>query len=249
MAQASADMVPSVLRCKKSCRHSGLSIIPDRNSRFYSIVKLIQQQCGHAGVLPHIHLIFPFLPQDIFGDVCKIISQCLSEFKPFDVYFNDIVRTHGSGKQYCYLVCDHSSKAMLVKLQQHVFTVLCDALKNGNSESTNKHSAKLKAKHSKKSKKKRKEKRDDRSCLEHDERNTSFNPHLSIGQMNEKQYKTMKNEVISAFQELHQRNDVQSDNNTDLLRNILHFKVSNIYIINRNANGGPHRVVKTLPLS
>eukprot|EP01084_Bolivina_argentea_P241217 405004_1 len=142
--------------------------------------------------MPHIHLIFPFLPREQFDNICSILLGFKQS--PFNIKFANVERTHGTGKQYVYLVCDEDSKALLVSLQQRIMNILCESLRRGNGKQL---SSKTKKKKKHKSRKKCKIKTNEsedvqKVCLEQDKRNIDFNPHLSIGQMNENEFKTVK---------------------------------------------------------
>merc|ERR1712113_813741 len=171
----------------------------------------MQSEGGHYGVTPHIHLIFPFLPKELFGNVSNIINHCIENIEPFTVHFNDFCRSHGSGKQYAYFVCDDESKNKLIKLQKVIMDKLCMALRNGMSQNGD-------AKNTKKNKKKRKKKDvenevDDRKCCLEEIRNIEFEPHLTLGQWEEKSFKAIRNMVIEAFKENeHETNDESKQN-------------------------------------
>ena len=265
-----------ILRCKNSSRDTGLCVMPNENCNFYNIVKIIQKNTGHFGITPHIHLIFPFLPKESFNDIYKIITHFTMEFKSFEIRFKDIIRKEGTGKQYVYLVCDDLSKDILVKMQKSIMIGLCDALRNGQKPKQNQHKlrnlddndeeesksnkrnnkkngngkkkGKKKNKHKPKNKNKNlSENEEKKTCLEQDIRNVEFDPHLSIGQLNEKEFKIIRNMVLSAFEETQNESDNEKiESEQELFRQILHFKVDNLYMI--NARRGTHVIHKTIVL-
>eukprot|EP01084_Bolivina_argentea_P289837 497780_1 len=248
------NSIKFILKCKNTCRNHGLSLIPNSNSRLCNIVKIVtDQKGGHRGVTPHMHLIFPFLPKEVFANAYQIVNHCIKDIEPFIVSFNDISRTHGTGKQYCYLVCDPYSKQKLIELQTNIMNGLCIALKNGNiGNNIENKNIKNGKKNKKKNKMKKMEVENDKCCLENDIRNIEFNPHLTLGQWDEKEHKTIRNMILSAFKETENENKNDSDANDTiemeqkLFQSILKFKVDCVHMV--NVRRGKHRIVKTIPL-
>ena len=266
MAQASLakqqqeiDEQQYTLKYKSACRTTGLCLIPDADSKLYSIVQVIREQYdrGYHGVMPHIHLIFPFLPKDSFAVVGSMIKQCIADIAPFEISFNDIVRTHGTGKQYCYLICNSESKRKLVSLQARIMNLLCGALNNGTPQpaASPEHTQKKRKKKGKRKPQASESKSNTahKTCLEHEKRNVDFNPHLTIGIVHEKEFTLVRKMIFSALQEneLESAQESKTDHGSDdedheLMARVLRFKVSNLYMI--NAKSGSYRVIKTIPL-
>ena len=275
--KSSQSKQSAVLKCQSTDRNTGLCIIPGSDSRFYSIVQIIREQYdrGYPGTMPHIHLIFPFLPKNIFDPTAQIISDCLRDIGPFEITTCDLVRTAGTGKQYCYLLLDEESNQKVVELQSRAMTALCSALRAGNGPQTQSN---MKSSATKKGGKRGKTKKcknhqkggnavsadSHQTCLEMDVRNTTqFRPHLTVGNATEREFKVLKKQLFGALREIESEKESTANGTDDheqkenskgavtdqsLLQNILRFEVSALYFIYKSNQKRHYRIGKTIAL-
>ncbi|ETN99368.1 hypothetical protein RFI_38113, partial [Reticulomyxa filosa] len=159
------------LKSRRCLRDSVVCVCPKKEDPIFRILTKIRGKYDKRAItdLPHVHLFFPFLPQEIFYEIYAIMTEAVQYYKQekeneylqkFELVFETFERYHGTGKQY---------------IQKYMFDCLNHVLQSSDN----------------------KEVANTVTCLCEEERNlpSHYAPHLTLGQMTEEEFKTAKNEL------------------------------------------------------
>lgn len=86
--------------------------------------------------MPHINLIFPFVPAEEFPKVTQILKDSLSEFQPFEIELNEIGCFSKKGVSTVHL---KTSNTETIKKLQELFDIVTKALLSNNIAISLKH--------------------------------------------------------------------------------------------------------------
>ena len=234
------------LKCNKTSRYTALSIMPIKYGKIYNTIQIIRQKYDktYNNIDPHIHLLWPFLPENTLDNVIQILSQSL-KFKKFKIIISNISRYDSHGKQSGYLTFSDDTTNCLIQLQKNILQILNSKLQQSTSNINTNSSLKQKSK--KKSKKQKSNiNSESKSCLEAEIRNAEYSPHLTVGQMTIDEYKLIKSMI---FPENNVNNGSQNSNETkmDSNENVeLSFDVESIHVL--IAKNGKWKTYKSVPL-
>ena len=238
------------LKCNQCHRNYALSIIANESDAVYSIVQSIRNKYDRSVniIVPHIHLIWPFFGVDkknrnepTFKQVSSLLNQYLS-FDSFTIQFDTIHRKNANnpdGKEFFYLVPNKESLDKINGLQSKIVYILCQAfyfankdIKNANVKQVKKNVGAATKKGKRKGTKNAKfntladsQSIMNKSCLELEQRNVDYSPHMTLGQTTLNEFENNAKKIL--FQMLSNYNVIDKNfNNNNPTNNNNNNKIS-----------------------
>ncbi|ETO16139.1 hypothetical protein RFI_21217, partial [Reticulomyxa filosa] len=133
------------LKSRRCLRDSVVCVCPKKEDPIFRILTKIRGKYDKRAItnLSHVHLFFPFLPQEIFYEIYAIMTEAIQYYKKekeneylqkFELVFETFERYHGTGKQYCYLIPDKQSGYRLRYIQKYMFDCLNHILQSSDNK-------------------------------------------------------------------------------------------------------------------